>query len=616
MIHVTSHARRRIGVALFWLLAIIGPAAFADQANTNEPVEPSLDVKIAKLIQQLGSDSYATRQKAQGELERLGLVAFDALHEAQDDDDIEVAMRSRYLVRSMRVNWAQDEDSAEVKRILRGYAEQHEAERKNRMERLAALDNGEGVAALCRLVRFEASDKLSKQAALLVITRGEPTNPAEKDAVQKAVETTIGLSKRPGADWLKAYSETLDDAVASLAKWEELTKTEHEMFTQFPERSSREIVRDLLRWHAGLLDRHGQQDEAVAVMRQTIDLVDGTREQILETVDWLMKRQAWSIVEEMATRYSNKFEEDPLLLYRYAEAQLQQGQMESATKTGERALRLTPDEPDAHVVMAYTLQEGGLMHWAESEYLHAIKLSPSGSLNDLRSRLLLSEMLHDLGRELPAAEALQGAVDAMEKDPSVAETVRNSFGREPGSIQSRMHYFYAMHHASDGDVKQTRSRLQEGIKSDPTDADVLIAMHRLAGADDEWRAETKKRIDTAIGFFRDEIAKYEREAEQAPSEQLRMYALRNLASANNQFAWLVSNTVGDYEEAIRCSKKSLELRPDTGGYYDTLGRCYYANGDYANAVKCQRRAVELEPFSGQIQRQLELFEKALQERQN
>ncbi|MCA9210287.1 MAG: tetratricopeptide repeat protein, partial [Planctomycetales bacterium] len=57
--------------------------------------------------------------------------------------------------------------------------------------------------------------------------------------------------------------------------------------------------------------------------------------------------------------------------------------------------------------------------------------------------------------------------------------------------------------------------------------------------------------------------------------------------------------------------KSLELVPDTAGYLDTLGRCYYAKGDYANAVKYQTQAVRLDPHTQQIRRQLELFEKAL-----
>ena len=60
-----------------------------------------------------------------------------------------------------------------------------------------------------------------------------------------------------------------------------------------------------------------------------------------------------------------------------------------------------------------------------------------------------------------------------------------------------------------------------------------------------------------------------------------------------------------------CSHKSLEIRPDTGGYLDTLGRCYYAKGDLENAVKYQSKAVELDPHSQQIRRQLKVFQDEL-----
>ena len=79
----------------------------------------------------------------------------------------------------------------------------------------------------------------------------------------------------------------------------------------------------------------------------------------------------------------------------------------------------------------------------------------------------------------------------------------------------------------------------------------------------------------------------------------------------NQLAWLISNTEGDQQEALRCSQKSLELKPNEAGYLDTLGRCYFALGDYENAVKTQTRAVELNPFSGLMSKQLELFREAL-----
>ncbi len=83
------------------------------------------------------------------------------------------------------------------------------------------------------------------------------------------------------------------------------------------------------------------------------------------------------------------------------------------------------------------------------------------------------------------------------------------------------------------------------------------------------------------------------------------------ATPYNQLAWLVGNTEGDYQEALRCSQKSIELRPNVAGYLDTLGRCYFSVGDFSNAVKYQLQAIELDPHSGQMNRQLVVFREAL-----
>ena len=66
-------------------------------------------------------------------------------------------------------------------------------------------------------------------------------------------------------------------------------------------------------------------------------------------------------------------------------------------------------------------------------------------------------------------------------------------------------------------------------------------------------------------------------------------------SMYNQYAWLVGNTEGDFDEALRCSQKSLELQPEEGGYYDTLAHVYFGKGDYENAIKYQTKAAQLDP---------------------
>src|SRR5438034_23115 len=82
--------------------------------------------------------------------------------------------------------------------------------------------DGRGVMALCRLVRFETSNQLSKQAALLIMNRKEPADKEARAQLARLISAGAGLSKRSGAQWLKVYANTLENPIASLPTWERL----------------------------------------------------------------------------------------------------------------------------------------------------------------------------------------------------------------------------------------------------------------------------------------------------------------------------------------------------------------------------------------------------------
>jgi tetratricopeptide (TPR) repeat protein len=149
---------------------------------------------------------------------------------------------------------------------------------------------------------------------------------------------------------------------------------------------------------------------------------------------------------------------------------------------------------------------------------------------------------------------------------------------------------------------------RKAIAQDPSDADVLIGLYRLPNQTPEQRQSIQEQITEAVHKCRADI-------EQMPDE----------SNAYNQFAWLVANTEGDFDEAVRMSLRSIEIRraettnsgdpPNVGGYLDTLAHCYYAKRDYANAVRYQTEAVASEPHSQAIARQLAVFRKALADQQ-
>ena len=567
-----------------------------------------------QLIRKLGHESYATREKAQAELSRMGLAAFDALLEAQDDDDIEVAMRATYLVRGMKIGWVREDDPPEVKAILRGYEAAGVEHRRSILDRLALEDAYVGTEALCRLARFETNEVLSKKAALLVMLQEIPAEDQAKAEYGDSIRRSIGASDRSGASWLRTYLAIIDGKADALDALDDLTRDEQELFGVSPDQSSQAILGDLLLWQAGMLRQNGRRQQAFDVIVRRLDLLDDGRVEVMETLDWLIERQAWTLVDEVSKRFATRFDGDGEFLYRLAEARMKQGRVEVAETLAKRAFDLKEDDTAEHQRLGVVLQSRGMFQWADREFRHAMEKSPPGTVAHIESHIYLSEMLHDQQEEMAAATVLQELVDQAEED----DTVKQQISRRRGSISpvlSRMHLFYAEHYRLNGELKKQIEHLTSAVEADPTDADVLIALYRAEGADEALQKRTRLLIRSAAATFHKQVEMFSQQVEQAHDEEFRQWAALRLATLYNQYAWLIGNTEGDYDTALRYSHRSLELRPGSAGYLDTLGRCYYAKGDYAGAVRYQLQAVRRDPHSGAIQRQLEFFQRELARKQ-
>ena len=575
---------------------------------------PDQEAKVAKLIEQLGAGEFAAREKAQADLAKIGLEAFDALNDAQHHDDVEIALRARYLVRAMQVRWHQDSDPAEVIRVLKDYGEQTETERRSRIDRLKNLVELQGLVALCRLARFETSEELSKYAALKVMDYlPELKDDKVREEAGKKIVAGAGSGKRTSTGWLRTFAKTLPDLAASIPEWEAHIKAEHELFTQFPDRTSREVVRDLYRFEVSLMQTLGREQDAVAVMRKTLGLLEGTADQLTELIDWLLDRKAWPVVQEVADRFPKPFVDNPELMYRLAEAQDQEGRKEDAKQTAAKAVALRPDDVQHHFRLGILLQQRGLFTWAENEFRYLLAHVPEDSLIQIDVRYALSEMLHDIAQELSAAEVAKGGVDLLAKNAQARELPL----RPQAGWISRMHYFYALDLMEKGKMEEARKHLDEGAAADPTDADVLIALYRWPNQTPEQQAGVRKLVTAATENFEKDMEKFKK-GDDAPADPFSSEK-QEYATACNQYAWLVSNTFGDFDKAVRASHKSVELRQElkreVGAYYDTLGRCYFAKGELDNAIKYQTQALKFDPHSGQMKRQLALFQKAKAEKE-
>jgi tetratricopeptide (TPR) repeat protein len=284
------------------------------------------------------------------------------------------------------------------------------------------------------------------------------------------------------------------------------------------------------------------------------------------------------------------------LLYDLAVVQAGQGLQALADNTAQRARQILPgrtaDELYAHLTMALSLQRRGLFPWAVEEYRQVTR----GNFPEYAAMSYhwLSEMYHDIGDDASAAQTMQDALKMV--DQRVLENLEAVTGQSVAEHRARMNYFLACHWLSKGDAAKHRQYLDEALKVYPAEIDSLIARHRLPNQDPEYQKKTRELIARAVASMREEI-------EKTPE----------YPSGYNQLAWLIGNTEGDLDEALRLIQKAVELSPDNGAFYDTMGRVYYARGDYPNAVKYQSLAAELEPHSGLIVKQLRLFQDKLRE---
>ena len=585
---------------LFMALVACGFAAESARADAAAAPDGPLaqEAKIGDLIEQMGHEKFVLRERAQEQLQEIGAPALDALTAALLHNDIEIVMRARYLLSSIKVPWTIDTDPPRIVQTMREYETKGEAERHDVMQKLARGGGAPEVRVLCRIVRYDKSLILSRWAALLVvdIARQNRDN-AERAA---AVRETLGRSQRIAATWLRTFLKHRDAPQQLTQQWQQITLREQELWQAASAQTRYDIVQKLLFQLVDLLETTGRAEDAEPFMQRIVDLQPDDDDSVKKLVQWLSDKDAHRVIHAVAAKYPHIFDADPLLLYSLAHAEVQLGDSATAKQAVTKAQALNPMVSQHHLVVAFGLQERGWFEWAEQEYRIVIRIDGLDNEMAVRATFLLSEMLHDQQHEKKAGDVLGDLVVRMKADPRVKRLVE-LLEREVGSVRSRMNYFYARHHEMQNDRSRQVEHLDRAVEDDPHDADVLIALYRLPEQSAARKARTFALIRQSIGFFRQQI--------EADPDSAMPY---------NQFAWLVGNTLGEIDEdlgkqAIKASHRSLEIRPDAAGYLDTLGRCYYARGDYENAVKFQSEAASLDPHSGLVGRQLELFQKALAE---
>lgn len=589
------------------------PSSAAEQPAPTEQLAPAdLQARLDALVADLGADEYFVREKAQRELQRLGIVAFDAVYAATDHEDIEIAHRAKYLVATIEVDWVEDRDSDAAKAILGRYEDSPTDEREKMTLKLSELPADEAMEPLTRIARFEPSESLSRKAVLLLmdLTSKDDLDEAKRIAAGKRLALLSGSGKRPSSRWLAALAATLQDPAGNVDAWEPLIQEDLDLSHRRPELTDPNVVAGLIRRHGETLLSLDRKEDAYESLRRLFQVIPGEASSLLVTVRWLVEQQAWPVVVEAETRYGSLFEEHVGLAYCAAEAHDALGEDEAVAKLLARIENDATIDPARRIYIASDLKDWGRFEWAEREFRLGLRdLRPPNPIF-ARAVLDLAEMLHDQQRESEAAEAMQPYLKAIEEDEQFRSILVDQLEWSPEEHRSRCAMFRGNALAAEGKLAEAREAFEQGFAEYEFDADLLIAMYRTPDAPEEWRALTKKRIEAAQVHFKAEIAAARQEVEAAGRAGNAEAAQRALRQNCNQYSWLVGNTFGDFDDAVRRSEESLELWPGNPGYLDTLARALFARGDVEEAIRRERQALESDPHSGALNRQLQEFEAA------
>ena len=282
------------------------------------------------------------------------------------------------------------------------------------------------------------------------------------------------------------------------------------------------------------------------------------------------------------------------LLCTLAYSETLRGESDPARKHFERAQQLAFAHPESPASFSFEMADyfksRGMIDWAAEVYK---KVSEAGDARFISyAHWELAEMFHDAGRDAEAVAALDATLGSLG-----GERLKGSDILSTEQVRARKHFFLACLARDRSEDEKLRAELLDALKNDPNELDSLIALYRIPDLEEPVRKNVTAMIETAAGRLR-------QEANAAPED----------ASAHNEFAWVVGNTTGDMQEALKHALRAVELRPESGACLDTLAHVYfYGLKDIGKAVETQAKAVEFSPHSGLIRQKYELFRKAASE---
>ena len=602
-------------------------------ASTVRAAGQTSAAEIDALVETLGAADYAEREAAAAQLNALGAAAVDPLLAAAEvSDDLEIALRARWLVDTIPLDT--ERDPPEVSKLLDKFKRKSFAERVQVMHRLLRVEDDGGIEALARIVRLDRSPLGSRVAAALLAREWQPNDPAW-GGMRGRIAAGLGASTRPAAAFLRsvvAFSsadsgptreQPLAEAAAVLAQLAGPIvdgASGEAAGVGGPGRAgdastsstiSETTLRIFQRCRIQMLLAADKRDDAMLESRRllqacfdSVNNKDATTaaEEAAGMLVWLVERGLPEAVDLLAADRPELIRTDALVGYAAAVAEKARHHDAQADTLAAAAFAQTAGTNAEFVDRLQTailLSKWGATNWANREYAALVDNPQTPAAQYALAAIMYAEFLHDQEREDEAAACLRRLLEGRKGKGNGkndgkgdgGDPILQQVGRDPRSIRSRMHYFESCAAALRGDAAARRKAIDDSLRAYAKDVDALIGLYTLPDNTPVQKAEAVARIRRALEQIENEI--------QAVPDDTNGY---------NEYAWLVANTEGDLQKATRYSKMSLVKSFDSSSYLDTLAHCQAAAGNKAAAVRTQSLALRQEPHNRTIRKNLARFQ--------
>ncbi len=592
-------------------------------AATNSDKD-KLRPEVTQLIDQLGHDEYLLRQRAEAQLLERGAEVFAELQSAEKNADLEVATRAKYLLTQISIEWVRPDDPPAVRSIMSRYGELSLQLKLRKIRELARLSDQQGFGALCRIARFDSSSGLvARYAALAIVDNGLlPT--ARVEAAVAMLQEELGEDPDTPVSWIEVYADQLQSPDQVDGRWVKLIDQELALLTDDPGETSDFVALALLQTFLELGDKLSDQEAILAGLQRRIEFsrrgAETANEGLIDAIAWVVDREQWEALRLLEEGYAPQIKASRRVLYHLALAREKEGRSEAAEEVALQALAIENDDFYEHNECADLIASRGHHDWAEREWSAVVEAAKPVDIESLLARTSLAMYrLNDRLEHKEAADLLAEAVDAIEANPQILEyyeTQAYPRNKHPllyylSQARANRDFFLAAHYASLGEHEREREYLEKAFVLDSSNPDIIIAMYRSQDAGEEYRKTVLTRLTAVKNELEKEINERKRNVRRTSQQINRLV----LASRYNHWAWLISNTEGDFNKAVKYSQLSLEFQPGSPSYLDTLGRCHYSAGNLEAALEAQREAISKQPHLLVMQRQLQLFEDELSKRE-